>query len=98
MNVNYQEVNLRCGDYEENLVFKKVSYPDGDKWYEFAIEDSYCGGNYRGIFGRLKRAWKAFWSEPVVYTSLYCEDDDEKTLKKFLRDCLNIIEQKSKCQ
>ena len=89
--MDYKEVTLRCADYEENAVFKKFSYPDGDKWYELAIEDSYCGGDYQGFIGRLKRAWRAFQAKPVAYTSVYLDDKDEARLKKFLTDCLNNI-------
>lgn len=91
--MDYKEVNLRCCDYEENLVFKKFSYPDGDKWYEFDIEDSYCGGDYYGIIGRFKRAWKTFWNKPVAYTSVYCAVSDEEKLKEFLERCLNVIKE-----
>ena len=91
MNEEYKEVSLRCLDYDENLVLKKFYYPDEEKWYEFTIEDSYCGGNYLGILGRFKRAWKAFWSEPVSYARVCC--DNEETLRTFIIDCLNIIEQ-----
>lgn len=41
--------------------------------------------------GRIKRAWRAFWDKPVVYTGIYCED--ENRMKHFLFDCLDLIDE-----
>ena len=85
-------VNLRCDCHLENLVFMKFDYDDLDTSYEFSIEDSYIGGNYKGFFGRLKRAWRTFINKPLVYTSIYTEDKEQ--VKQFLNDCLKAIEEK----
>lgn len=82
-----KEVYLRCDDYGETAVFSKF----GDNTYELTIEDSYCGGDYMGITGRFKRAWRAFFSKPIYYTGVYCSD--KKRMKKFLKDCLKIVEE-----
>ena len=87
-----ENVTLRCEDGAEAAVFSKYTY-NKDIDYEFTIEDSYIGGDYKGFFGRIKRAWRAFWDKPVVYTGIYCEDKDK--MKKFLIDCLNLVEDKS---
>jgi hypothetical protein len=98
---NSKEIYLRCEDRAETVVFSKHNWDyekDGiyhtvGTDYEFTIEDSYCGGDYMGIKGRLKRAWKAFWAKPIYYTGIYCED--KKRMKKFLEDCLDLMEEGS---
>lgn len=90
-----EQITLRCDDGAEAAVFTKYHfYTNNDKIdnpsYEFCIEDNYVGGDYKGFFGRLKRAWKAFCAKPVVYTGIYCEDEGK--MRKFLGDCLNLME------
>ena len=100
--MNTNQVILRCEDKQEAVVFTKyefktpVYHSDGnvsinkDVSYEISVEDSYIGGNYRGLFGRIKRAWRAFIDKPVVYTGIYCEDRDE--MVRFLENCLDIVQ------
>lgn len=85
-----KSIFLRCEDKAEMIVFDKFTWNNGEINYEFTIEDSYCGGDYMGIKGRFKRAWRAFWSKPICYTGVYCED--EERMKKFLQDCLELME------
>lgn len=88
-----KDVYLRCDDHAEMVVFSRYDWKyknEGETDYEFTIEDSYCGGDYMGIKGRFKRAWKAFWAKPIYYSGVYCEDG--KRMKKFLEDCLNLFE------
>ena len=86
-----EHISLRCEDGQEAVVFTKYTYKyDGSIDYEITVEDSYTGGDYNGFFGRIKRAWKAFWDKPVVYTGIYCEDEDK--MRKFLCDCLDLID------
>lgn len=98
------KVILRCDDGAEAAVFTKYSFMsrycglDGygikdEVNYEICIEDDYVGGEYKGFFGRIKRAWRAFTDKPVVYTGIYCADKDK--MRKFLTDCLNLVENKS---
>ena len=89
----FKNICFRCDDNAEMVVFTKYSYNNGEINYEFTIEDSYCGGDYMGIKGRFKRAWKAFWAKPIYYTGVYCEDGDR--MKKFLKDCLDLIEERN---
>ena len=84
-------ITLRCADGQEACVFHKYTYDKHDIAYEIAIEDSYVGGDYRGFFGRIKRAWNAFWAKPVCYTGIWCED--KESMKKFLQDCLDLMEE-----
>jgi hypothetical protein len=84
-------VTLRCDDGAEAVVFTKYTHHILDIDYEITVEDSYTGGEYKGFFGRLKRAWRAFWDKPVVYTGIYTEDKDK--VRKFLTDCLNLIDE-----
>lgn len=95
-----EQITLRCEDWQEAVVFTKYNFngtvqglTNGHSNYkdsfEISIEDDYIGGDYKGFFGRIKRAWRAFWDKPVVYTSIYCEDKDK--MKKFLYDCLDLI-------
>lgn len=96
-----EQVVLRCEDGAEAVVFTKYTYEkaimkltDGqikfDDDYEINIQDDYIGGDYRGFFGRIKRAWRAFWDKPVVYTGIYCENKEK--MKKFLIDCLTLVD------
>ena len=93
LNDNSKSVYLRCVDHAEMAVFTKFDWGFNEKErdisYEITIEDSYCGGDYMGIKGRFKRAWKAFWAKPLYYTGVYCEDKEK--MKKFLTDCLELI-------
>lgn len=91
-NQKIQNVYLRCEDNAEMVVFSEYRWENNKDEidYEFTIEDSYCGGDYMGITGRFKRAWKAFWAKPLFYTGVYCEDKER--MKKFLKDCLDLIE------
>lgn len=82
-------ITLRCKCGGEAAVFANYVSYDGDVSFELSIEDSYIGGDYRGFFGRIKRAWKAFCAKPVVYTSIFSEDKDE--VRKFLTDCLDLV-------
>lgn len=83
-------VTLRCEDSAEAVVFTKYTYKhDNSILYEITVEDSYTGGYYKGFFGRIRRAWRAFWDTPVVYTGIYCEDKIK--MRKFLTDCLAFL-------
>ena len=85
-----RDVTLRCADTAEIAVFSRYDYEigEGDTDYEISIMDSYCGGDFNGILGRFKRAWRAFWAKPVSYTGVYIEDTER--MKKFLTECLEL--------
>lgn len=85
-----ETVTLRCEDGAEAVVFTRYDYRDGDTAYDISVEDSYVGGDYKGFFGRLKRAWRAFKSKPVIYTGIYC--GNENKMRNFLFDCLEVID------
>ena len=87
--VKRNNVYFRCDDNGEMVCFTRHDFGDGDIDYEFAIEDSYCGGDYMGIKGRFKRAWMAFWAKPIYYTGVY--SSDKARMKMFLEDCLYVI-------
>ena len=94
--MKFDKVTLRCDDGAEAAVFTKYNfYTESNKVndfsYEFCIEDDYTGGDYKGFFGRIKRAWSAFIDKPVVYTGIYCEDKEK--MRKFLIDCLDLIDE-----
>ena len=76
-------VELKCDDNEEVLVFSCFRDESGI--------DSYCGGDYKGILGRFKRALKAFLGKPVVYTGVY-KENGKNEVKEFLEKCLKITE------
>ena len=91
-------VTIRCEDNAEAVVFTKYIHnpilPNEVKFgkevdFEINVEDSYVGGDYRGLLGRIKRAWRAFWAKPVVYTGIYCDNKDK--MIKFLSDCLDLV-------
>jgi hypothetical protein len=87
-----KEIYFRCDDHAECVVFAKHNWKYNDIDYTISIEDAYCGGDYMGIKGRFKRAWHAFWAKPVYYNEVYCQDG--KRMKKFLEDCLALMEEK----
>ena len=92
--MEFKKVTLRCDDGAEAAVFTKynfcnISNKTNDFSYEFCIEDDYIGGEYKGFLGRLKRAWRAFWDKPVVYTGIYCENKEK--MRNFLNDCINLL-------
>lgn len=96
-----KQIVLRCEDGQEAVVFSKYTFKsimklaDGevklDDGYEIMVEDNYVGGDYKGFFGRIRRAWRAFTSKPVIYTGIYCEDKEK--VRKFLTDCLELIDE-----
>lgn len=88
--MNRKTVTLRCDCGAETAVFSKYIFKD-EIDYGISFEDSWLGGNqYKGFFGRLKRAWKAFTAKPVSYTDVYCEGKDK--MREFLVECLNLID------
>lgn len=89
--INSKEVNMRCDFHAEMATFFRHDWRDGDTDYELTIADAYCGGDYMGIKGRFKRAWKAFWSKPIYYSGVYCEDGHR--MRKFLEDCLSLMDE-----
>ena len=88
-----KDIYLRCDCHAEAAVFSKFEWNEGDVDYELSIEDAYCCGDYMGIKGRFKRAWKAFWAKPLCYNSVYCQDPER--MKKFLEDCLKSMDEES---
>ena len=86
-----KEVNMRCDCCAEMASFIRHDWDYQDIDYELTIADSYCGGDYMGIKGRFKRAWKAFWAKPVYYSGVYCQDGQR--MRKFLEDCLQLMDE-----
>lgn len=87
-----EQITLRCEDGAEAVVFTKYVYKyDNSVAYDISVEDSYTGGDYKGFFGRIKRAWRAFWDKPVVYTGIFCEDKNK--IREFLAECLHLIDE-----
>jgi hypothetical protein len=91
MNNNYKEVNMRCDCHAEMVSLLRFDWEHSDHYYELNIEDAYCGGDHMGIKGRFKRAWKAFLGKPIYYSGVCCEDG--KRMRKFLEDCLSLLEE-----
>ena len=89
--MKYKNVYLPCDDNMEIAVFTKYDWYNDKSDYALSIEDAYCGGNNAGIKNRFKRAWYAFWAKPICYADIVCVDKER--MKKFLQDCLNIIEE-----
>ena len=52
-----ENITLRCEDGAEAVVFTKYHFytknGTNDFNYEFTVEDSYTGGDYKGFFGRI---------------------------------------------
>ena len=85
-----KSVFLKCDCHAETAVFTsfKWNYDDSTD-YELSIEDAYCCGDYMGIKGRFKRAWRAFRGKPIVYNAVYIQEP--KRMKKFLQECLKLM-------
>lgn len=82
---------LRCDDHAETLEFTRIEWDANDIDYEINIVDAYCGGDRMGIAGRFRRAWHAFWAKPIYHNSIYV--DDPARVKKFLEECLGMMEE-----
>lgn len=87
---NVKTVTIRCDDNAEAVVFSKYIMKNSTD-FEISFEDSYCGGDFKGISGRFRRAWKAFLNKPVCYTSIYCESGRNR-IRNFLKECLELVE------
>jgi hypothetical protein len=87
--IDSKEINMRCDCGSEMVTFIRHDWKYNDTDYELTFEDAYCGGDYMGITGRFKRAWKAFWAKPIYYSAVYCQDGQR--MRKFLKDCLNLM-------
>lgn len=86
-----ETVTLRSTDLSTDaVVFIKNTYRGLVSDYEIAVEDCFIGGEYRGFFGHIKRAWKAFIAEPVTYTGVY--SNDKEKMRKFLTDSLALLD------
>ena len=85
-----ETVTLRCEDGMEAVVFHKFVFDDGEDNYEINVEDNYCGHKTKGFLARLDRAWHAFKADPIIWTGIYVEDKER--MKKFLNDCLSLLE------
>lgn len=81
---NVKTVTIRCDDNAEAVVFSKYIM-------KISFEDSYCGGDFKGVIGRFKRAWMAFWNKSVCYTGIYCESGRDR-VGSFLKECLELVE------
>lgn len=86
-----KSIYLRCDDHAEVLAFNRYEFENGDIDFEINIEDSYFGGDYMGIKGRFKRAWKAFFAKPICYTGVYVENAER--IQTFFKECINIIDE-----
>jgi len=91
MSMTSKEINMRCDCQAEIVTFIRHDWDYNDTNYELTFEDAYCGGDYMGIKGRFKRAWRAFWAKPIYYSGVYCQD--EERMKKFLQGCLSLMEE-----
>ena len=88
--MNKKTVTLRCACGAEAVVFSKYTFKD-ETDFDISVEDSYLGGNYKGLFGRLRRAWSAFIDKPVSYSGVYCEDKDK--MRAFLTESLALLDE-----
>lgn len=90
--VQKKNISLKCDCNAETLVFTRYDYSSSnfETDYEVNIEDSYCGGDYIGVKGRLKCAWRAFFAKPIYYSGI---STNKEKLKKWLEDCLAALEE-----
>lgn len=82
-------VSVRCRDGAEMATLIRHQWRHGSVDYELNFEDAYCGGDYTGIWGRIKRAWRALCDKPICYTGLYFEGSPR--IRRFLVDCLAMV-------
>jgi hypothetical protein len=88
---NVKTVTIRCDDNAEAVVFSKYTMKNSTD-FEISFEDSYCGGDFKGVIGRFKRAWMAFWNKPVIYNGIYCGGEGRDRVRNFLKECLELVE------
>ena len=81
---------IRCDDHCETLEFARTTWRDGEEWFCFSITDCYIGKREEhGLLGRFRRAWKAFWNKPVVWTQVIVTEKDRA--ESFFQECLDIL-------
>ena len=59
------------------LVIEKTMWEDGDVDYDISLQDSHFDHNYHTLWGRLKRAAKALFGKPVLYSDVYLWKESE---------------------
>lgn len=83
---------IRCEDRAEKLILERTIWDDGDEMYEFSIVDDYIGGRgYHGLFGRLARAWHAFWDKPIYYAGVVV--NKKERVREFLNECMEVLDE-----
>lgn len=82
---------IRCDDHIEMLVFERSILGKNDELLEFSVMDSYIGNReFQGLFGRLRRAWHAFFAKPIYYAGVVVEEKEQARI--FLQKCLDILD------
>lgn len=67
-------VLLPCDCHCCMMVVERVEWDDGDVDYNVSVQDSRYDHNYNTIWGRIKRAAKALFGEPVYFNDVYIDD------------------------
>lgn len=88
--MDWKSIYMRCDCHAETIEFNKITHSDGDTSYEINVVDSYCGYDFMGLKNRFKRAWKAFFEQPICYTGLFTEDKTK--IRQFFVDCIALID------
>lgn len=70
MKDNTKTVSLMCDCGCCRLVFQKWSWPEGDKYYSVAVEDSRYDHDANGVLNRIKNAFKVLLGKPIYYNDV----------------------------
>ena len=71
------------------LVIHKTIWEDGDIYYNISIQDSRYDHDYNTIWGRLKRAAKALFGKPVLFSDLFIDGEDR--YRKLVADMTDLL-------
>ena len=66
------------------FVIEKTIWDDGDINYNLTIQDARYDHNFNTIWGRIKRAAKTLFGNPIYYNDVHLEG--EETFLKLVKD------------
>ena len=76
MKDNTKTVSLMCDCGCCRLVFQKWFWPDGETYYNVAVEDSRYDHKANGVLNRIKNAAKVLFGKPIYYNDVSVDGNE----------------------